>query len=124
MRDSRIGVRFPLLSSVFFPPKRSAVLGLAVLRLSSPAHALDDRTERMIGPGVKCITLTRDTGPWVIHVIEADGVSGYVRPGLTYASSSGLRARAANVRRTTHPPDGASTRSRTGFRAGRTGTWR
>src|SRR6185369_13320620 len=29
---------------------------------------------------------------WVIRVIEADGVSGYVRPGLTYASASGLRA--------------------------------
>src|SRR3954447_1844464 len=92
MRDSQIGVRFPLLSSVFLPPKRSVALAIAALSFSAPALSLDNRTERMIGPGVKCIMLNRDAGPWVIRVVEADGVSGYVRPGLTYASASGLRA--------------------------------
>src|SRR5438874_843044 len=61
MRHSGIGVRFPLLSSVFFPLRRSAALGLAALSLSRPALSSETRTERMIGPGVKCITLVRDT---------------------------------------------------------------
>ena len=51
----------------------------------------------MIGPGVRCITITRPAGPWVIRVIEADGNSGYVRPGVTFASERGLRAAPVSV---------------------------
>src|ERR1051326_6309103 len=70
-----------------------APLLLAVaLGLTSSARATDFRSERMIAPGVKCITLTRDTGPWVIRIIEADGQSGYIRAGVTYASERGLKA--------------------------------
>jgi hypothetical protein len=71
---------------------RCVVPLLIPLCLTQPALALEARAERMIGPGVKCITLTRDQGPWVIRVIEADGESGYVRAGATFASARGLQA--------------------------------
>jgi hypothetical protein len=41
-----------------------------------PAEA---REERMIAPGVKCVTLRRAEGPQVIRVIEIDRVAGYIR---------------------------------------------
>src|SRR5437773_12193493 len=87
-----IGVRFPLLSSVFRGAAWSGVLSVAILASMRGASGLDVRTERMIGPGVKCIMLHRDTGPNVIRIIEADGNSVYVRPGATFASDRGLRA--------------------------------
>ena len=92
MRHHAISVRFPLLSSVFGPALGSGLLLFLSMCPARPEVTPEQRTERMIGPGVKCITLLRSAGPWVIRVIETDGESGYVRPGATFASERGLRA--------------------------------
>ncbi len=92
MRNLVVRARSPLLSSVFLWGKQSVLLLAVTLGMVRPGTAADLRSERMIGPGVKCIMLTRGAGPWVIRIIETDGESGYVRPGAVFASERGLRA--------------------------------
>jgi hypothetical protein len=80
-----------------------ATLFLALAVPGSLQAGPDLRTERMIGPGARCITIARAAGPWVIRVLETDGESAYVRPGVTFASERGLRAApvSAQARRAT-----------------------
>jgi hypothetical protein len=87
-----ISARFPRLSSVGV-----AAISLALAIPGSNWATADDRTERMIGPGVRCVTITRPAGPWVIRVIEADGESPYIQPGVTFAGERGLRAAPVSV---------------------------
>ena len=92
MRPHSISVPLPLLSSVFRPALWSGLLLFLSISPARPEVAPELRTERRIGPGVKWITIIRSAGPWLIRVIEADGASGYIRPGATFASERGLRA--------------------------------
>lgn len=41
--------------------------------------AREQRQERMIGPGVKLVTLRREAGPQVIHVVEIERLAGFIR---------------------------------------------
>src|SRR5207244_11382864 len=57
-----------------------AALGLAVA-LATAAFGGESRTERMIGPRVKHVSIYRTDGPWAVQVVEAGTSDPYVHLG-------------------------------------------
>jgi len=64
---------------------RRWAIALLLLATALPLGAAQSRTERMVAPGVRHLTITRDEGPWVIHVLECDRREPWVAPAVALA---------------------------------------
>jgi len=65
---------------------RKAALFLLFCLVTAGGAQADTRTERMVAPGVKHITLVRTAGPWVIHILECNRAEPLVFPAAALAS--------------------------------------